>query len=183
MNIREFRAMTDGALRDEGFEPYCLMPRRLWAWTIRGEDIVRAFVPNAYRRPWGFAYRGGVGIEIPALRAWLDRYRPGQQVGRFHTWFAGYEIANEDVLGDFTVLHDDPVPADLWAGLLKDRLLRIPASLDSLVALYRRDREKLGWLAHPHDRPAWDFLLKWHEDPDPALPVPPFPYGQLPPSV
>jgi len=28
------------------------------------------------------------------------------------------------------------------------------------------------WLAHPHERHAWEFLLKWHDDPDPALNVP-----------
>lgn len=65
-----------------------------------------------------------------------------------------------------------PVPADLWAGLLKDKLERIPPKVDSLITAYRRNKEELGWLAHPHKRHAWDFLLKWRENPDPSIHVP-----------
>ena len=71
MNIREFRALTDGALRDEGFEPLRLMPRKMWVWALQDGDIVRFFHAHAYRRPWGFVFSGFIGIEIPALREWL----------------------------------------------------------------------------------------------------------------
>jgi hypothetical protein len=56
--------------------------------------------------------------------------------------------------------------------LIKDRLARVPPSVEDLVTTYRRNMEALGWLAHPHARVAWDFLFKWLENPDPSLPVP-----------
>jgi hypothetical protein len=164
----------------KGFNQLRLLPRRLNVWSIPGQDLVRFFSPHAYRRPWGFVYSGFVGVEIPALREWLNTHAPGEKVGIFHTCFTGYVIANEDVLNDFMVEHGDPVPADLWAGLLMDRILRIPDSLDALVRVYRSDRQQLGFLAHPYDKPAWDFLLKWRENPDPALHVPRMlPTGQI----
>ena len=172
MNIREFREITDAALREEGFEQQRIAPRRLKVWSIPGQDLVRFFAPHAHRRPWGFAYYGFVGIEIPALREWLDRHKPGDEAGIFHTSFVAYHIANEKWVREFMVTHDDPVPTDLWAGMLMDRLLEIPASLDDLVTVYCSHREKLGWLAGAFLKPAWDFLLKWREDPDPTLHVP-----------
>ena len=172
MNIREFRNLTDNALREEGFEPFRLMPRKLWVWAQPAGEIVRFFHPHAFRRPWGFVYSGFIGIEIPPLRDWLNRHKPGEQAGIFHTDFVGYSIANEKILGNFMATHGDPVPAEEWAGLLKDRVLRLPESLEALKAVYRSNREELGWLAHPHQKLAWDFLLKWHPDADATLHVP-----------
>jgi hypothetical protein len=68
--------------------------------------------------------------------------------------------------------HDKPVPSHLWAGLLKDRLDKVPPTLDALIDTYRRSKEDLGWLARPHERHAWHFLLKWRENPDPSIHVP-----------
>jgi hypothetical protein len=79
---------------------------------------------------------------------------------------------NDDALGTFTVAHEETVPADLWAGLISDRLARIPSSLNDLVSVYRRSKEDLGWLAHPNERHAWNFLLKWLDDPHPDMHVP-----------
>jgi len=106
------------------------------------------------------------------LRRWLTEHKQGD-VGIFHTCFVSYNILNEEVLGRrFMVEHGQPVPADLWAGLLKDRLAQIPSNLEALVTAYQRNKETLGRLAHPHERLAWDFLLKWLENPDPSLRVP-----------
>src|SRR5688572_7436750 len=77
MNIREFRNLTDSALREVGFEPFRLMPRKLWVWAQPACEIVRFFHPHAFRRPWGFVYSGFIGIEIPPLRNWLNRDKPG----------------------------------------------------------------------------------------------------------
>jgi hypothetical protein len=141
-------------------------------WSLPEGDIIRFFWPHAYRRPWGFAYSGSIGVEIPSLRQWLLQHKPGNQVGIFHTCFVSYLIINEDILGEFMVEHDKPVPSDLWAGLLKDRLEKLPSTLVDLVAAYQRNKEEIGWLAHPYDRHAWEFLLKWFKDPDPSLHVP-----------
>lgn len=142
--------------------------------------MIRFFSPDAYRRPWGFVYSGFIGVEIPALREWLSVHAPDDRCGIFHTCFVGCNIANEDVLQSFLLEHGDPVPADLWAGLLMDRVLTIPDSSDALLAAYRSDRQQLGWLAIPSHKPAWDFLLKWRDDPDPALHVPyMLPTGQI----
>ncbi|HEY0013444.1 MAG TPA: hypothetical protein VGB79_11415 [Allosphingosinicella sp.] len=172
MNVQAFRRVTDDALRAEGLEPHLLLPRRLRVWTLPGGDVVRFFSPHAYRRPWGFVYTGAIGVEVPALRQWLRAHRPGGEAGIFHTAFVSWHLANEDVLGVLGVEHGEPVPADYWAGLLKERLSRIPPTLDGLVAAYRRNKEALGWLAHPHERHAWDFLLKWRDGPDASLHVP-----------
>jgi len=172
MNIGELRLMMDAALRIEGLEERRLIPKRPKVWTLPADDIIPYFHAGPYRRPWGFVYTGGIGVEIPTLRAWLDRHKPGDAAGIFRTAFVGYHIMNEDVIGEFFVNHGDPVPADLWAGLIKDRLLQIPPSLAGLITAYRGNREELGWLAHPHSRHAWEFLLKWHENPDPSLHVP-----------
>jgi hypothetical protein len=70
------------------------------------------------------------------------------------------------------VEHENPTPADLWAGLLKDRLVRVPSTLDDLTTTYKRNKEELGWLAHPGMRHAWDFLMTWRDNPAPSLHVP-----------
>ena len=171
MNIGEFRAIMDAALEAEGLEPVRIV-RPVKAWSYSGGDIVRFFHPQAVRRPWGFIYDGFVGVEIPTLRAWLNRHKSKEQTGIFHSCFAGYHTANEDILRDFMIEFGDPVPADLWGGLIKDRLVRIPETLEELIRVYRTERERLGELAHPHNKPAWDFLLRWRGNPDPALPVP-----------
>ena len=162
------------ALRDAGLEEQGVPHRRRKVpsvWALPADDILRYFWPDAQRLPWGFRYSGSIVIEIPPLRTWLNQHKR-EDAEIFHTRFVSYNILNEDILAGFTVEHDEPVPSDLWAGLLADRLARIPPNLQSLVDAYRRNREDLGWLAHPHDRHAWDFLLKWIDDPDPSLPVP-----------
>lgn len=170
MNIREFRTLTEAALRDQGFVERKVCGQKVW--TLPSEEVVRFFQPLAYRRPWGFLLSGIIGIEIPALRAWLQTHKPGDESGIFRGCFVAYNIANEDVFSKFTSTMDGPVAADLWAGLLLDRLEGLPSRLDDLIDLYRRNREGLGWLAHPHERFAWDFLVQWHQKADPSLRVP-----------
>ena len=171
MNVKELRAMMDSALLQEGMEARQIVAKAPKAWFLPADDVIRFFQPHTYRRPWGFVYSGSVGLEIPALRKWL-RANKQEKEGIFDTCFVSYLIINEDVLSEFRVVHGNPVPADLWAGLLRDRLNSIPPTLDELVAAYRCNKEELGWLAHPHQRHAWKFLLKWRDDPDPKLHVP-----------
>ena len=172
MNVKELRAVMDSALLGEGLEEQRLFPKGPKVWALPGDDIVRFFWPQAIRRPWGFTYGGAIGIEIPSLRAWLTRFKPEANASILSQCFVSYLVINEDVLGEFVVEHDKPVPSDLWAGLLKDRLERVPETLEGLIDTYRRNKEDLGWLAHPHQKHAWDFLLKWHANPDPSIHVP-----------
>jgi hypothetical protein len=172
MNIKELRIVLDEAAEKEGLALQKLGPRRPKGWSLPEGEVLRFFVPGGSRRTWGFVFDGFIGIEIPSLRQWLNDNKSGSENGIFHSFFVGYHTANDSVLRSFVIDHGDPVPADLWAGLISDRLKTIPPTLDELVRIYRSDREKLGWLAHPHQRPAWEFLLKWHADPDPSLPVP-----------
>jgi hypothetical protein len=181
MDIRSFRAELSQAFQSEGFIEKRLFKggHKVWMQESSGE-IVSFFAPDAQRRPWGFRLLGVVGIDIPALRQWLNQHKPGTESGIFQGGFVGYYTANDDVLGGFQVEHGMPVPADLWVGLIKDRLYRIPKSLIEILAIYRKNREELGWLAHPHEKAAWEFLIKWHENPDPTLHVPyRLPNGQV----
>ena len=171
MDIKEFRAIIASAFREEGFNEQRWVKGYPKYWTLEADDIIPFFAPDAQRRSWGFVLYGSIGIEIPALRDWLNRYKPGQEAGIFQTMFVGYYTANEKVLS-FMLDQGGPVPADLWVGLIKDRLQLIPPSIDELIATYRSRRENLGWLAHPHQKHAWDFLTKWRENPDPGLHVP-----------
>ncbi|WP_395623154.1 hypothetical protein [Sphingomonas daechungensis] len=171
MNVKEVRAVMEYALREEGLEERRLFPKGPKVWTLFGGDVVRFFWPQVIRRPWGFIYNGGIGVEIPTLRQWLREFK-SEEPGIFHSYFVSYLIINEDISSEFMVEHGNPIPADLWAGLLKDKLELIPSTLDDLASAYRRNKEQLGWLAHPHQRHAWDFLLKWRENPDPSLSVP-----------
>ena len=151
--------------------PHQLIPNAPQAWLLPAADLIRFFQPHPQRRSGGFVYSGSIGIEIPALRDWLHANKPDEE-GVFHTCFVGYLIVNEDVFRNFMITHGDPVPADLWASLIKDRLDRVPLTLEELITSYRRNKEELGWLAHPHERHAWEFLLKWHDDPTASLHVP-----------
>lgn len=171
MNVKQLGIMMQAAFQREGLQARQIFPKAPQAWSIPTGDIVRFFQPHPYRRPWGFVYSGVIGIEVPALREWLRAYKVNEE-GIFHSCFVSYVIVNEDVYRDFMIANHAPVPADLWAGLLKDRLEQIPKTLVDLIAAYRRSKEELGWLAHPNERHAWDFLLKWQNDPDPALHVP-----------
>lgn len=162
----------DRALRAEGLEQLRLFPKYPKVWSLPGGDLIRFFAPDAHRRPWGFVYSGVLGVTVPSLRSWLDEHKPGENAGIFEKGFIGYHLMNEDVFRDFMVEHDKPFPADLWAGLLKDRLERVPSTLDGLVSAYRYNMEELGWLAQPHLKHFWDYLLQWHDHPDPARPVP-----------
>jgi len=173
VDIRIFREELSQAFQSNGFIEQRLFKETNKVWLQQSSsEIIPYFAPQAVRRPWGFQLYGVIGIEIPALRRWLNQHRPGTARGIFHNGIVGYHIANEDVLRDFHIDHGLPVPADLWVGLIKDRLDRIPQSLNEILETYRTNREKLGWLAAPDSKPAWDFLLKWHYNPDPALHVP-----------
>jgi hypothetical protein len=165
MNVKELRAVMAQALQAEGFEERRLAPRQPKAWTLPSDDIIRCFWPHAIRYSDGFRYTGVLGIEIPSLRNWLREHKPSDEAGLNRSCFVGYHILNEDVFQDFIVEHDRPAPADLWAGMLKDRLDKVPSTLDALVAAYRRNKEDLGWFAHPDQRPAWNVILKWCENP------------------
>lgn len=171
MNINELRATMGEAFRREGLEERRLFSNGLKVWSLPAQDLIRFFYPQAYRRPWGFVYSGSVGIEIPALRQWLQAHRP-EGAGIFHDCFVSYLSINDDVFRHFMVDHRKPIPADRWAHLLKDRLEKVPSTLDGLIAAYRRNNDELGELGHVRERHAWDFLLKWREDPIPSLPVP-----------
>ncbi|WP_157602736.1 hypothetical protein [Sphingomonas sp. PR090111-T3T-6A] len=180
MDIRAFRAELRKAFCAEGFEELRLWKGTAKVWAPRSSEVIAYFAPHAQRRPWGFKLFGVIGIEIPALRDWLNEHKPGQQSGIFRSGFVGYYTANEDVFRDFSVVHGLPVPSDLWVGLIKDRLNLIPQTLGHLTATYRTNRDALGWLAHPSNKAAWDFLIQWMHEPDPSLSVPyRLPTGQI----
>lgn len=172
MNIQEFREIVGSAFRDENFESVRLVKGGPKVWALPGDDLVRFFSPHELRRPWGFRLNGGFGIEIPALRKWLTTHKPGAAAGIFQTCFVGYYSVNDQVFAELAIDTGQPVPADLWVGLIKDRLCQLPESLDALLAAYRSNREPLGLLASPHEKAAWDFLVKWRDSPDPDLRVP-----------
>jgi hypothetical protein len=174
LNIKEFRAETDAALRAAGLSEMRL-PRRplaLKAWHLPADDLVRFFHPHAYRRPWGFVFSGYIGVEIPELRQWLHDTKTSEDVGVFHTHFVGYNILNEDGLSNFMVENDASVPASEWAWKIRSRLESIPATTAELVKLYRSNRERLGWLAAPNTKPKWDFYFAWKGNPAADLQVP-----------
>ena len=180
MDIRAFRAELGKAFCAEGFEELRLRKGAPKVWSLPSSEVIAYFAPDAQRRPWGFNLYGVIGIEIPALRDWLNKHKPGEQSGIFRSGFVGYYTANEDVFRDFKVDHGLPVPSDLWVGLIKDRLNLIPQTLGHLVETYRTNRDALGWLAHPGDKAAWDFLIQWMRDPNPILSVPyRLPTGQI----
>jgi hypothetical protein len=172
MNIKELKDVMAAAFREEGLEERALFPKGQKVWSISHNDLIRFFWPAPVRRPWGFSYMGYIGIDAPGLRAWLEEHKPGAEAGIFQSCFLAYHTLNDDIRAEFMVEHGKPIPADLWAGLLRDRLDRIPPNLGALVDVYRRNREELGQLAHAHTRHAWDFLMRWRIDPDPALVVP-----------
>lgn len=172
MDIKELRAAIETALANEGLEKKKLFKKGLKVWALPGDEVIRFFSLHGYRRPWGFVVDGFIGLEIPALRRWLDEFQPGDRAGIFQSCFTGYHTANDDVLGDFMVEHGTPIPADLWAGLISDRLRGFPDQVDKLVLAYRGNKERLGWLAHPSSRHAWEFLVAWGDAPDPSLHVP-----------
>jgi hypothetical protein len=172
MNITELKAVMAAAFREEGLEERALFPKGQKVWTLTSDDLTRFFWPAPVRRPWGFSYMGYIGIDALGLRAWLGEHKPGAEAGIFQSCFLSYFTLNDEIRQEFMVDHGKPIPADLWASLLRDRLDRIPSTLDALIDVYRQNRAELGHLAHPHTRHAWDFLIKWRANPDPALAVP-----------
>jgi hypothetical protein len=116
MNIKEFRLVMDTALAEEGLERRQILPKHPKVWSLPADDIIRFFHPGAHRRPSGFVYDGVIGLEIPALRAWLTKHKSGDGAGIFRTYFLGYHTANDAVLHNFMVIFDDPVPSDLGPG-------------------------------------------------------------------
>ncbi|MCA1196399.1 hypothetical protein K9B35_00320 [Sphingomonas sp. R647] len=172
MDIKQLRASMDGALADAGLQETKLFPKRRKVWAFPNNEVIPFFEEAAYRRPWGFVYCGVIGIEIPALRKWLFKLKPGFEAGIFYNSFVGYHTANDEVLNRFMIDHGSDIPYDLWAGLIADRLLEIPETLDQLIAVYRSDRGRLGWLAHAHQCHAWNFMLAWSQDPEANHAVP-----------
>lgn len=172
MNIREFRAEIFKAFQEEGFREQRLPKSGDKIWHLPSLEVVPYFGTHTQRRPFGFVLYGVFGIEIPMLREWLIKYKPGQESGIFHRGFVEYYSTNDKVFRDFAIENDSPIPADLWVGLIKDRLNLVPSSLDELLKIYRTNREHLGMLAHPTNKIAWDFLIRWHQNPDPGLDVP-----------
>jgi hypothetical protein len=174
LNIKEFRTVTNEALHQAGLKEFKLprKPYPIQAWQLPADDLIRFFFPQAYRRPWGFVFSGFIGIEIPELRSWLDVTKTKDEVGVFHTCFVGYNILNEDGLRDFMIEHGKPVPASIWAQKISDRLANIPATTSEMKALYRSNREALGWLAAPLNKPMWDFYFLWSNSREPTLRVP-----------
>lgn len=172
MNVKEVGALVNSALEQEGFAERRLIPKAPKVWALPADEVLRFFQPQVIRKPWGFNYSGWLGLEIPALRRWLIEHKSTQSDHILRSTFVAYYIMNHDDRNLFMVEHGKPIPADLWAGLIKDRLDLIPEQLDSLIDVYRSDRERFGGLAHPYTREAWDFLLRWRSDPDPSLSVP-----------
>jgi len=180
MDIRRFRAELSIAFQADGFVESRLFKGGHKVWALPDDEITTFFAPDAQRRSWGFQLFGTIGIEIPSLRRWLNQHKPGTESGIFRGSFVGYYTANDDLLRTFQVEHGLKIPANLWVGLIKDRLNLIPRSVDDLLRVYRTNREELGWLAHPLEKPAWDFLLAWRNNPTPALQVPRMlPNGQI----
>ena len=182
LNIKDFRAVTDEALRHAGLEEFKL-PRKPYpinAWQLPADDLIRFFSPHAYRQPWGFVFSGYIGIEIPELRTGLDATKTKDEVGVFHTNFVGYNILNEDGLRDFMVEHGKPVPASTWAQKIRERLADIPSTTSEMKTIYRSNREALSWLAAPLNKPIWDFYFMWSDNRKPTLEVPRMsPTGQI----
>lgn len=172
MKVNELISVMDDALQKAGLERRRIVPREAKVWALPSGEIERFFWPQAIRRPWGFAYVGAIGIEIPALRQWLATYKREEERGIFRSCFVLSLIANEDILGNFMIEHGEPVPSDVWAGLLTDRLSNVPATMDELIDAYQRRSKVLGSLVNPHDQHAWEFLLAWRNDPDPSMHVP-----------
>ena len=83
MSIRELRASLEDALAQEGLEQKKLVSIKLKIWALPGEEVVRFFSAHAYRRPWGFVFYGLIGLEIPALRVWLEEHKPAEDAGIF----------------------------------------------------------------------------------------------------
>jgi hypothetical protein len=72
----------------------------------------RSLLPTHSAGVGGFVLYGAVGIEIPTLREWLNRYKPGPEAGIFQTMFVGYHTANDDVLR-FMLDEGDPITGRL----------------------------------------------------------------------
>ncbi|MBB5727945.1 hypothetical protein [Sphingomonas prati] len=172
MDIKQLRGTVGAALAEAGLTKQSLFPKGDKVWQLSRPEVVPYFSPSPYRRTWGFVYCGVLGLEIPALRTWLLKHKPGDEAGIFRGAFTGYFSTNDELLRGFMVEHGLPVPAELWAGLIVDRLAAVPFTVEELLFQYRSNRQRLGWFAHLHDRHAWDFLLAWSKDPDPALHVP-----------
>ena len=173
MDVKEFRSQIAEAFEADNFVEKRLSKGGWKVWTREAStEVTSYFSLDAQRRPWGFRLLGIVGIEIPTFRLWLDQHKPDTKRGIFQEGFTGYYTANDEVLGGLHVNHGQSVPAGTWVQLIKNRLDLIPGSLDLLIDTYRNNRRELGWLDHVHDEVAWDFLIKWHENPDPALCVP-----------
>lgn len=168
-NIKDFRAAIRWQLQIAGFSPVRIAPKMPLAWTLPGEEIEPVFFPHEMRRPWGFRLSGILAIELPSLRQWL--LRKDGPIGVFHHSFVNYHLANDDMLGGFDAINAASAPLDEWIGLITERVCVLPKTVDELIHTYRTSPDHLGLFADPINKPAWDFLMRWRDDPSADLQV------------
>lgn len=171
-NIKDFRARLDEALAEAGFAPKRLEPKAPRQWVLPGAEVVPSFTPHAYRQWWGFRLGGYTGFDLVALRTWLEPRFTKEGMGVFRHGFVASHIANDPVLGNFSVTLDQDVPFSDWVGLIKQRLEELPDTLDGIVDAYRDAPNRLIGLDMSVNKPAWDFLLDWYARRDTALKPP-----------
>ena len=111
-------------------------------------------------------------MQLQPLITWLDQRSALEDRGIFQFSFVSYHIANDDVLRRFQIEHGYEPPVDDWVARIKQRLLELPITVDDLIRTYRRSPDHLGWASSPMNKAAWDFLLRWHADPEAKLSVP-----------
>ena len=171
-DIKQFRNMLRIALQMGGFSPKKLEPKMPLAWTLPADEVVPVFFPHEIRRPWGFRLSGSLGIELPALTAWLQARYAREARGIFRHSFTTYHIANDPEINDFAAIFGEEIALNSWVERPKQRTTKLPTTVDALCETYRAKPDALGLFAWDISTPAWDWLLQWHADPDHAPPVP-----------
>jgi hypothetical protein len=168
MDIKDFRTKVDAALAECGLARMRLFAKQPPVWALPGE-VIRFFLTDAQRRPWGFELKGIIGLEIPELRHWLKRYKGDEQTGIFKSYFAAFYSTNEP--GSlFSVDLNQPVLAASWAEKIRNRLYRLPPTINDALDAYEHKDDGLGFLVR--ERNAWEFLREWQQTKDPLLDVP-----------
>lgn len=162
--------MADALLR-AGLEQRALFPKGLRVWCLAGDEVVRFFQPAPYRRGWGYVYTGYVGIELPSLRKWLASHDLGRGT-IFHHSFIAHNTLNDDDRKQFMIDLEDAFPADQLAVILREKLARLPSTVEQLVSAYQDHPTSLGGLAGPIHRNAWEFLQHCVKSPDDCLSIP-----------
>jgi hypothetical protein len=165
MQIAELRTMMNNAFLRAGLREQKLVPKGTKAWCLPEGELIRFFQPQPYRRGWGFVFTGYIGIEIPRLRSWLTSHSIGDP-GIFHHSFVAHHTLNDGDRALFMTGIEQQVPTDQWAAVIRDKLEKLPSSLDELVSAYRDNPDALGGLERPIFPQAWPFLLRWTAAPD-----------------